>query len=194
MASSPLQHSLLQQIASSSNIPAPATFKLFPVPSRRPASKSLRLPARKPLSPKAPPPSPRNLSSTYIKNQNAEKLAEICREAPAHLARNLSISSEDSVPGLTDEHTESDLSTDEERYQATMSELWDSYHDFSSSTRPANQEYVRVQRKPVRKQVKPLDRTWATDLTASLDIPMPSPGTPEFALQVQYQQVELSHP
>lgn len=154
----------------------------------------MRLAARRPVIPRAPPSSPRNLGPTYIKNQNAEKLAEVCRDAPAHLRRNLSFSSEGSVPGLTDEHTDSDASMDEERYQANMTDLWNTYHDLSNSTRLANQEYVQAPRKVIRKDVKPLDRTWASELSSTLDIPMPSPGTPAFALQMQLQQLELIQP
>lgn len=188
MATSHIQHEVVHHLPALSPTSEPANWTLFPAPLRtRPQSKSLKMPARKQL--RAPPPSPKNFGPAYLTNQNDEKLAEVCRVAPGELKRAFSFSSQDSTPGMTDDHTDSDASLEEERYQTTMAEAWDIYHDLTKASRLANQEYVK--RKPVRKQVQPLDRTWASELAATLDIPMPSPGTPLLPMQFQQQQEQI---
>ncbi|KAI9739892.1 MAG: hypothetical protein M1818_004948 [Claussenomyces sp. TS43310] len=163
------------------------SWTLFPPTTTRPRSKSDRAPSRRPLNPRAPPPSPCDLSPRSMTFQNAAKLAEVCHFAAKDLRRGLSFSSAESVPEMTDDHTESDTSIDD-NYQVTMSELFDTYYELSG-TRCKNQDYEAPPRPlplqtPPRCQVSlpiPMDstsdRSWAYETITTLNVSLPSSGS-----------------
>jgi hypothetical protein len=97
---------------------SPATYSHFSLP-------------RRPALPPAPPSSPRFLALDMM---SENRLQEVCVFAPLALESHHSCSSDASEPSLTDDQhgSSSDESQEEDRYDASTSELWNTYYEANS--------------------------------------------------------------